>query len=120
MRRFWLGGILMIPVLVAGAMALFGLVVMLLWNWLMPAIFGLTVITFWQALGLLILSWILLGGLRGARAVRRHRSPRMHGRWARMSPGEREQFREDMKRWGEEMRSRWGGRFVHMHDEDRP
>ena len=37
----------------------FGL--MFLWNWLMPAIFGLTIITFWQALGLLILSKILFG-----------------------------------------------------------
>lgn len=34
---------------------------MLLWNWLMPLIFGLTVITFWQAMGLLALSKILLG-----------------------------------------------------------
>jgi len=119
MRRFFLGGILMIPVLVAGAIALFGLIVMLLWNWLMPAIFGLTVITFWQALGLLILSWILLGGIRGARGYRRHGRHRMHGPRSGMSPEERERFREDMKRWGEEMRRRWGGRFVHIHDDDR-
>lgn len=32
---------------------------MLLWNWLMPIIFGLTKITFWQSLGLLILSGML-------------------------------------------------------------
>lgn len=64
MRRFSLGSILMIPVLVAVAIALFGLVVMLLWNLLMPAIFGLSVITFWQALGLLILSKIFLGSIR--------------------------------------------------------
>ncbi|MBK6526662.1 MAG: hypothetical protein IPG07_14625 [Crocinitomicaceae bacterium] len=37
-------------------------VVMLLWNWLMPTLFGLTIITFWQALGILILSKILFGG----------------------------------------------------------
>lgn len=36
--------------------------VMLLWNWLMPLIFGIIVITFWQALGLLALSKILFGG----------------------------------------------------------
>ena len=34
--------------------AVFGLVVMSLWNWLMPALFGWHVITYWQALGLLV------------------------------------------------------------------
>lgn len=33
-----------------------------LWNWLMPAIFGLQNITFWQALGLNILAWLLFHG----------------------------------------------------------
>lgn len=36
-----------------------GLPLMLLWNWLMPTIFGLTEITFWQAVGLNFLSSIL-------------------------------------------------------------
>ena len=36
-----------------------------LWNWLMPSIFGLRLITFWEALGLLGLSWLLFGGFRG-------------------------------------------------------
>lgn len=38
----------------------FGFIVMLLWNWLMPAIFGLTTITIWQAFGLVLLSNFLL------------------------------------------------------------
>ncbi len=37
----------------------FGWVVMLLWNWLMPSIFGLPIISFWKAWGLLILSHLL-------------------------------------------------------------
>ena len=41
-----------------------GLAVMTLWNWLMPAIFGLKVISFLQALGLFALSKILFGGFR--------------------------------------------------------
>jgi hypothetical protein len=45
--------------LVAGMALLFGFVVMYLWNWLMPTIFGLTKITFWQAWGLVVLSHIL-------------------------------------------------------------
>lgn len=38
----------------------FGFVVMLLWNWLMPAIFGLTTITIWQGFGLVLFSNFLL------------------------------------------------------------
>lgn len=37
---------------------------LLLWNWLMPLLFGLKLITFWQALGLLVLSKIIFGGGR--------------------------------------------------------
>ena len=43
--------------------ALFGFVIMWLWNWLMPELFGLSIISYWQAVGLLILSKILFGGL---------------------------------------------------------
>jgi hypothetical protein len=45
-----------------GLAALFGFFVMLLWNWLMPDLFGLKTLTYWQAWGLLILSWILFKG----------------------------------------------------------
>lgn len=38
-----------------------GLPVMVLWNWLIPTLFGLTKITFWQAIGLNILAGILFG-----------------------------------------------------------
>ena len=38
----------------------FGFIVMLLWNWLMPVIFGLTTITIWQSFGLILLSSFLL------------------------------------------------------------
>lgn len=41
---------------------LFGIVVKLLWNWLMPALFGLGTITFWQAFGIVLLAKILFGG----------------------------------------------------------
>lgn len=40
----------------------FGIVVKLLWNWLMPAIFGLGEISYWQAFGLVILAKLLFGG----------------------------------------------------------
>ncbi len=40
-------------------LVLLGYPVMLLWNWLMPEIFGLSEITFWQAIGLNVLCTIL-------------------------------------------------------------
>jgi len=45
--------------LIAIIIVLLGYPLMLLWNWLMPELFGLPLITFWQAIGLNILSTIL-------------------------------------------------------------
>jgi hypothetical protein len=50
-----IGGIILAVVMAF----LFGYFVMLLWNWLMPVIFGLTKITYWQAWGLLLLTHLL-------------------------------------------------------------
>ncbi len=78
------------------ALALFGWVVMLLWNELMPAVFGLKTVSYWQAVGLLILSRIFFGGFRGRpnHATRwRHNMER----WEKMTPAEREQFRQGMR-----------------------
>ncbi len=52
-------------ILGAGLLFLFGWVVMLLWNWLMPEIFGLKTLTYWQAWGVLALSCILFGRIGG-------------------------------------------------------
>ncbi|MFY0629199.1 MAG: hypothetical protein JXR05_02390 [Flavobacteriaceae bacterium] len=59
------GTVLFIAILAVGFFILFGYALMYLWNWLMPAIFGLTTITFWQAIGLCLLSKILFGGFGG-------------------------------------------------------
>ncbi|MGC1781278.1 MAG: hypothetical protein WA708_02045 [Acidobacteriaceae bacterium] len=84
---------------------IFGFVIMQLWNWLMPAILGLHRITFWQGLGLFVLSKILFGGFHrhhgGHRPWKRH----MAERWEQMSTEERERFRAGM-------RGRRGCRFV--------
>ncbi len=59
-RIFAIIGMAIGGVIIAAGMALIlGFVVMWLWNWLMPTIFGLTKITFWQAWGLVVLSHIL-------------------------------------------------------------
>lgn len=52
-------------ILGVGLFFLFGWVVMLLWNWLMPEIFGLKTLTYWQAWGVLALSCILFGRIGG-------------------------------------------------------
>ena len=73
-----------------------GFVVMSLWNWLLPSIFGFHVITFWQAIGILILSKILFGGFRGGPGRHRYWRHRMMQRWDQMTPEERQKFREGM------------------------
>lgn len=53
-------GVIIAEVLFLVGMAfLFGLPTMWLWNWLMPAIFGLTKISIYQAVGLNILCGVL-------------------------------------------------------------
>ncbi len=78
------------------AFVVFTFVVMSLWNWIIPPVVGWHPITFWQALGLLVLSKILFGGFwRGS--GRYHWRRRMMERWEQMTPEEREKFREGMR-----------------------
>lgn len=80
--------------------AVLGVVVMRLWNWVMPPVFGLHAIGYWQALALLVLTRILFGGFRrgfGGFGPGMHWRRRMMERWAQMTPEEREKFREGMK-----------------------
>jgi len=78
-----------------------GWLVMHLWNWLLPPLFGWRMITFWQALAMLILCRILFGGVSGRGWHRSYSGRRMGGRWSNMTPEEREKFREGMRaKWG--------------------
>jgi H+/Cl- antiporter ClcA len=90
--------IMLLAVLFVILFGIFGYVVMRLWNWLMPALFGLHVIGYWQAIGLMVLSKILFGGFhRGRHGGSRRWRRRMSERWGRMTPEEREKFRESMR-----------------------
>ena len=94
------------------ALAALGGAVMLLWNAVMPGVFiGARTIDYLQALGLLVLSRILLGGFRGHGGW--HARQHWAGRWQAMSPEEREQFRRHMPRHG---RGGWHERWHGMHD----
>jgi len=100
MRRHRAVRILMFMPLALLFAALFGIVVMALWNWLMPALFGWKVLGYWQALGLVILCRILFGG-RGSMGHGGRLRHRMKERWGRMTPEERERFRQGFYgRWG--------------------
>jgi len=111
MRRGW-KMLFIAPLAILGLLLfafLGGEAVKLLWNWLLPPLFGWPQLTFWQALGLLALCRILFGGFghrgMGSSGVRRRMADRMADRmaerWDRMTPEERERMRERMRgRWG--------------------
>ena len=78
-----------------------GELVMRLWNWLLPPLFGWHELTFWQALGLLVLCRILFGRIGGRGFGRSSWRHRMRERCQNMTPEERERFRQRMReRWG--------------------
>jgi hypothetical protein len=82
----------MLPFIVIG-----GEIVLYLWNWLVPALFGWRQITFWQAVGLLALCRILFGRSRWHGPGRSGFCRRMKERCERMTPEEREGSRQRMR-----------------------
>lgn len=94
------GGHRMIKPLLLGVAfaAILGLLVMSLWNAILPAVIGVKSIGFWQALGGLVLCRILFGGLGfhpGMIGMARHR---MHKRWMQLTPEQREEFMQHRRR----------------------
>jgi len=105
MKKFWIKKGIMFFFIFVAAVLLFGLLVMSLWNALLPAILGVKAITFIQALGILLLSKILFGGFggrgwRGSPAWKQ----KMKQRFTNMTPEEREKFKAEWK-------NRCGGRW---------
>jgi hypothetical protein len=85
-----------IPLVIAAFIG-FGYFTMYLWNWLMPMLFHLPEITFWQTIGLMILSRLILGfGSHHRRGHGHHCQRDMHEKWGNMTPEEREKFRENI------------------------
>jgi hypothetical protein len=78
-----------------------GEIVLHLWNWLLPPLFGWRLITFWQALGLLLLCRILFGGFGFHGSGRSNFRRRIRERCEQMTPEERERFRQGIREgWG--------------------
>ncbi len=105
MRRYWMFKALKMLPLFALFIVAAGVVVMLLWNALIPAIFGFTEITWIQALGLMILARILVGGRGhvGGSGGRRRWRERWEKKMASMSDDERKKWKEEFGRscWGQ-------------------
>lgn len=97
-RGKWIFKIIGFVLLGLVALAAFGFVTMYLWNWLVPALFNGPVITFWQTIGLLILSKILFSGFgKGGHHHGGSWKPYWKDRLNKMSPEDRERFKQKMK-----------------------
>ncbi len=72
-------------------------IVMALWNHLLPEILGVKSITYWQAMGILILCKILFGGIHFGKGMRDFKERKMREKMMHLSPEEREKFKEVWK-----------------------
>ncbi len=97
--KFWIKKAIFIPIAIAAGVFVFGGAVMLLWNGILPAVLGVSTITFLQALGILVLSKILFSGFKGHRCHSRHYTGKHKWRekWMNMSPEEKEKMKTAWK-----------------------
>lgn len=90
------------PLLILPLLLLTGLIVMFLWNAIMPQAIQAATLNYWQSLGLLVLCRILFGSFRGRSGRRpgmwRGGGPYLQEKWRTMSDEERMKFREEWKR----------------------
>ena len=89
---------------------------MLLWNSILVQVLHVSVITFKQALGILVLSKILFGGFRGAHWGRHRWKEKMQQRWDKMTPEEREKFKDE---WQNRCGRRFGRPFGKTFEEEK-
>ena len=111
MKKFWIKkGLLFLLCFVTFGL-LIGLLVMGLWNAILPAVLGVKTITFLQALGILLLSKILFGGFKGGSGRFGDRKQewrkKMQEKFGSMTPEEKEKFKSE---WKNRCGSRWNMR----------
>lgn len=70
---------------------------MWLWNSILPEVVGVKEITYWQAMGILVLSKILFGGFHGFKKNKDLKRDQFFSKIRNMSPEEREKFKENWK-----------------------
>jgi Ca2+/H+ antiporter, TMEM165/GDT1 family len=103
---------MLIPLAVAGFVGLLAFIVYSLWNGVLVDVVAVKTITYWQALGLLVLSKILFGGFPcGRRGCGSRRKERIMAKYLEsLDPGQRERMRAEMRhRFGEWPRPMWCG-----------
>ena len=109
----------LIPIFALGVVALVALAVYGLWNGVLTEVTGVKNVTYWQALGILVLARILFGGFPGRRGEPfgpPWRRPMMMKRWESLTPEQREKMREEMrKRFGDWPKPPW---CDSSHDEE--
>lgn len=101
-------GALIIPIFIGG-LFLFTWIIMLLWNGILPGVItGVKVITYWQAMGILVLSKILFSGFGrrhgGGGWRNKEKWMEMKEKFSAMTPEERERFKAE---WKNKCGSRW-------------
>ena len=96
-RRFFF-----FPLIPIAAALLFGLIVMLLWNAILPQVTNAPPLGYWQAVGLLVLCRILFGNFRGRPQFGPGREwrggPPWRSKWMNMSDEEKAKFREEWRK----------------------
>jgi hypothetical protein len=71
---FKIAGVVLLGIIGFGALAILcGYIVMWLWNWLLPGLFGFKAITFWQGVGIVILARIIFGSFNHRPGGHHHR-----------------------------------------------
>jgi ABC-type multidrug transport system fused ATPase/permease subunit len=108
-------------VVLLAMIAVFSVAAMLLWNWLMPGIFGLPALNYRQTAGILILARILFGGLggghfmphgrRGFGALGSMYGNKLREKWMNMTEEERKAFAEKEKAFHRHFHDRFSSRF---------
>ncbi len=106
MKKYWIAKGLMFLLLFAAFVLLLGLVVMGLWNTILPTVLGVKAITFAQALGILLLSKILFGGFHNYfhRGAKERWGKNIQQRISNMTPEEKEKFKSE---WKDRCSGRW-------------
>ena len=92
------GRFIFFPLMFIAAVLGLGLAVMYLWNSILPAVTPLGVLTYWQAVGLLILCRILFGGFGKGRGWNVGPREHMKQKFMNMNTEEREQFKEEWRK----------------------
>ncbi len=100
-KKFWIKKIVGCIVIALVIATVLGFVVMQRWNHVLTSVVQVPLIDFWQALGLLILSKILFGGIRGkwggSGDCRGGWKSEMREKWRNMSAEEREKLKQEWR-----------------------